>query len=346
MADDIFSRLFELFNQPGPINWKLAEEVANHLAGEKDVVDSWSAEEIEQLVRLAEYRLEGVTPFAVAPAPQVRVVDGRTWVEESLRRLAYLADPITESVASAFASFAAGTGIGGSIAGLQIGTIAGSIASNNIASFEAGIPLIPSDALLVIGPGLERLMRAGGDEHQVRLWVASNEVAHRALFAVPWLPEHLGSLLGNAFAGMMPSPESFGELLGQDPATMADPERIAALFNRPQSAGEADLATFLAVTGGYRSLVVGRAMSEMLNVDFVGAIEAAEPSTGPVGSPLPNTAALVPKGLEFCQEIERRFGREAVDSIWDSPERLPTTPELEDPVGWAARVLLDSGLDL
>ena len=29
--DDIFSRLFELFNQPGPVNWKLAAEVSHHL---------------------------------------------------------------------------------------------------------------------------------------------------------------------------------------------------------------------------------------------------------------------------------------------------------------------------
>ena len=35
MSDDLFSRLFELFNQPGPVNWKLAAEVARHLSGEK-----------------------------------------------------------------------------------------------------------------------------------------------------------------------------------------------------------------------------------------------------------------------------------------------------------------------
>lgn len=73
---------------------------------------------------------------------------------------------------------------------------------------------------------------------------AAHEVAHRALFAVPWLPEHLATLLGAAFTGMMPSPDKLGELLGSDPASLTDPERMAALFDRPQSSEEAELASF------------------------------------------------------------------------------------------------------
>lgn len=343
MADDIFSRLFELFNQPGPINWKLAEEVAHHLAGQSDIVDPWSADEIEQLVRFAEYQLEPTIPFAVAPAPTVEVVDGRTWVDKSLRRLAYLAEPITESVADAYAAFG-GAGIGGSIAGLQIGGIAGGIAANNVATFEAGVPLVPPDSLLFIGPAVERLLAAGGDEHQVRLWVAANEVAHRALFAVPWLPEQLATLLGESFAAMMPAPDKLTDLLGADPSSLADPARMAALFDRPPTPGEEKLATFLAVTGGYRQLIVRRAFSEMLTEDFSGA-GSSERTMG-VTSPLPAMTELLPRGFAFCEDIERRFGREAVDSMWDDPDRLPTTSELTDSVGWAARVLLDSDLGL
>lgn len=343
MADDIFSRLFELFNQPGPINWKLAEELAHHLAGESDVVDPWSADEIEQLVRFAEYQLEPTIPFAVAPAPAVHVVDGRTWVDRSLRRLAYLAEPITESVAGAYAALG-GSGIGGSIAGLQIGGIAGAIAASNVASFEAGVPLVPAESLLVIGPAVERLLAQGADEHQVRLWVAANEVAHRALFAVPWLPEHLATLLGESFTAMMPSPDKLTELLGADPSSLTDPTRMAALFDRPPTPGAEDLAAFLAVTGGYRQLAVRRAFSEMLNEDFSGAGSPDRTIGGT--SPLPAMTELLPQGFAFCEEIERRFGREAVDSMWDEPDRLPTTAELTDSTGWAARVLLDSDLGL
>ncbi|MGH8945742.1 MAG: zinc-dependent metalloprotease, partial [Acidimicrobiia bacterium] len=61
MSDDLFSKLFELFNQPGPVNWKLATEVARHLSGERQPVEPWAAEEFRELARLAEFRLEEVT---------------------------------------------------------------------------------------------------------------------------------------------------------------------------------------------------------------------------------------------------------------------------------------------
>ena len=39
MSDNLFEQLFELFNQPGPVNWKLAEEIAGSLSGEADPVE-------------------------------------------------------------------------------------------------------------------------------------------------------------------------------------------------------------------------------------------------------------------------------------------------------------------
>ena len=67
MSDDLFSRLFELFNQPGPVNWKLAAEVARHIAGDREPVEPWAAEEFRELARLAEYHLEKVAPFRTNP---------------------------------------------------------------------------------------------------------------------------------------------------------------------------------------------------------------------------------------------------------------------------------------
>ena len=46
-------------------------------------------------------------------------------------------------------------------------------------------------------------------------------------------------------------------------------------------------------------------------------------------------------GAEFCEEVVRRWGEEALASLWEGPEHLPNLSELADPVGWAARVLLD-----
>ncbi len=45
-------------------------------------------------------------------------------------------------------------------------------------------------------------------------------------------------------------------------------------------------------------------------------------------------------GASFCEDVDRRLGDEALARIWEGPEMLPTLAELEDTVGWAARVLL------
>jgi uncharacterized protein (DUF2342 family) len=226
-----------------------------------------------------------------------------------------------------------------SIAGLQLGGLAGAIAASYPASFAAGVPLIPSDQLLFIGPAVDRLI-AGAEGHQVRLWVSAHEVAHRALFDVPWLPEHLAALFGDHLAELIPDPEKMMELFESNPEALRDPAALASLVERPESKPASELKAFLAVTGGYRSLLVEWGVGEMLDLGFAPSLEPA------AGAALPDTSDLVPIGLDFCRQVERRFGKEALDSIWDGPERLPTLADLTDPVGWAARVLLDNDLSL
>jgi uncharacterized protein (DUF2342 family) len=42
----------------------------------------------------------------------------------------------------------------------------------------------------------------------------------------------------------------------------------------------------------------------------------------------------------FCSEVARRWGEPAMARLWSAPGSWPSLPEIHDPVGWAARVLL------
>jgi uncharacterized protein (DUF2342 family) len=63
----------------------------------------------------------------------------------------------------------------------------------------------------------------------------------------------------------------------------------------------------------------------------------ATPTIG-VG-PVPSEAVKL--GDAFNQEVERRYGDDALQTLWSDPSRMPSAAELRDPTAWAARVLLD-----
>ena len=43
----------------------------------------------------------------------------------------------------------------------------------------------------------------------------------------------------------------------------------------------------------------------------------------------------------FNVEVEKRYGEDALQTLWADPSRMPSASELRDPTSWAARVLLD-----
>jgi uncharacterized protein (DUF2342 family) len=49
----------------------------------------------------------------------------------------------------------------------------------------------------------------------------------------------------------------------------------------------------------------------------------------------------IERGRTFAEEVETRFGPEALTSMWTRQGRFPTADEIDDPVSYAARVLLE-----
>ena len=48
-GDNLFDRLADLFRSNGPVNWRLAREIAESVAGEAEPVEPWLAEEYREL---------------------------------------------------------------------------------------------------------------------------------------------------------------------------------------------------------------------------------------------------------------------------------------------------------
>lgn len=355
MSDDLFSKLFELFNQPGPVNLKLAAEISHHLTGERVPVDPWAAEEFRELARLAEFQAEQHTPFPVQPAPDVLPVDAREWADRNLEGMRYLAEPFSNIVdVGALGPAGAIMGqLGPAMIGMQLGTLVGSLAAWVMASFDAGVPVQGERPITFVVPTIERFTAEHGfDPRDVRLWVATHETIHRSLFRVPFATDHLIGLLDRAAEHLKLSPDKLMEMMqGMDPTRLGegiDPEQLQSLFDSPDAAAaQRELDAFLGLTGGYRRLLVERSAGHLL--PRMSEMDEARDGERDLGDAMAGSAfsatfaqpESIARGRAFCLEVEQRFGADSLKAMWVRDGRFPTADEIDDPVAYAARVLLE-----
>lgn len=350
MSDDLFSKLFDLFNQPGPVNWKLAAEVARHLSGDRQPVEPWAAEEFRELARLAEYRLEEVTPFPIRPAIDVLPLDPRSWAEKSLEHYGSLVEPFASSMGGEAAPMMAQ--LAPAMIGLQVGSLVGSLSAWAVAGFDAGLPPDQVGPLTLIVPNIESLDVDGVDSREVRLWVVSNEVAFRAVCEVAWIHDRLADLVADYAAAAQIDPTKLSGLMlgGTDPSeiekAIEDAGGIEGLIGGEEAeAPRAELEAFLGALTGCARLLARRAVSEMApsfdKITVRRDLDREEITDTPVIGIGPVPPEATQAGDEFNQEVERRYGDDALATLWADPSRMPTATELRDPTAWAARVLLD-----
>lgn len=355
MSDDIFSRLFELFDQPGPINWKLAAEVARSIAGERVPVEPWAAEEYRELTRLVEYRMEQISPFRVSPATEVVAVDPREWVETHLESYARVVEPFGDSVAGQGAAAAIMAQLKPAMIGLQVGSLVGSLSRWSIATFDAGIPPDRHGALAIIAPNVEPLISTSSlDQREIRLWVVAGEVAFRTVASIPWIQDHLAVLVDRYSDAVKIDPTQLSGLMmgGTDPsaieAAIEEAGGLEKLVGGEEAEGpRLELEAFLGALTGCARLLARRCNADLSpnfsaiadHRDRVRETESGE-TTGLIGvGAVPPEATRL--GDVFNQEVERRYGDDALLTLWADPSRMPSAAELRDPTAWAARVLLD-----
>lgn len=339
-SDDLFSRLFELFDQSGPINWKLAAEMMRHITDERVPVEPDVVEEYRELARLAERRLDSVLKMPIHDA-DLLALDSREWAERNLEGYGYLGVQIELPGQLPMGQ------ITPSLVGMQIGSMVGVMATDSLASFDTGYPPEPRFPLTVIVPAIEEFITATGlDAHSVRLWAVTTELTFRTLSDPPWVNDRLAQTIADFGSSIRIDPEIFEQMqTGFDPSAMS-----GMLEGVGEDGGEREVVETIAGSLAGRTMVVVReALGDLLpNVDEILNRRLAlrsSPDTTPVPALRPIPSSVVERGIAFWDEVERRFGTEAISASHQDPERLPHPDELDDPVAWAARVLLDD-LDL
>ena len=148
MSDDLFSQLFNLFNNDdGDVNWQLAEQINNHINKdtEEDRLLSNSDLNYQEIFRVIELSLESSTQNEYTPL-EVSIMDSKkygNWFLNSIKHFDFSELQMFEGLPA---------GIGGaqsSLIGMQLGNIAGFLSKNTWGLSHYGI-ILPRNSALAI----------------------------------------------------------------------------------------------------------------------------------------------------------------------------------------------------
>ncbi len=350
MTDNIFERLFELFNQPGSVNWALAEELSSSLAGEAQPVDPWLADEYLELGSVAILQTEAIDILPSLSGEKIDPVDRAVWAKDNLRSFDYLAETLGGGMGAAAGPLQP---LISAMVGMQVGSLVGTLSHHALGGFDVGLLAIAPRGYLIV-PSIEGFTKSHEvDAKQVRLWAALHEAMHLRISRHSWLGERYSELLRSWMEGIEFDAQGLiGNLQGMtDPTAMQ--EAMEGLGDLPSLLGDSanqadrdDAVALLALVGGLRRHLMEDFRSWLPDLDRIRlGLErrSDEPDAhAAMAIALPDHGQVV-DAAAFCAEVERRWGRETLGRVIATPGTLPTARELTDPVGWAARVLLDDG---
>jgi coenzyme F420 biosynthesis associated uncharacterized protein len=347
-------------------DWNLAERVAASVANAG--APSISAEEAHELRRSIHAAVERADPLARQatglgadlPPAEAHVVSRRTWVRANIASLSWLTDPLADKMLRR-------TGLQRAIArqalGAQLGVVLGYLSTRVLGQYEA---ILPEDRtpgrLLLVGPNFVELERTllpevGVGAEEFRFGVVLHELAHRLQFeAVPWMRPHLRGLLDTYFADARFDSDRLREIAAKLPEILRDPTQLLDLSSLMELVLTPDQQRIMERAQSMMSLLEGHGNVVMdwgaeldespgapLDPTRVRTVLNARRSKasekllrGALGLSL--KAKQYQVGEAFILEVAKRHGRDTFARVWESPDRLPTTDELDDPDAWATRV--------
>lgn len=274
------------------------------------------------------------------------------------------------STSQVFGSAATGAELGGVLAFLSANVL------GQFDPFY-GTEAAPNGRLLLVAPNIVHVaQQLNVDRADFRLWVCLHEQTHRVQFtAAPWLGEHLKSKIDQLSTSTMSQADSMPQRLlqaikdlraelkerkaGGSPEAESNTDESAdgsassprrRLLSAIQSPEDQEIMSHLTAV---MSLLEGHANVVMDTVDAsivptVKTIRRRFEDRGKNRSPLEKLvrkllqldakAAQYRDGQKFVGHIVDAIGMEQFNTIWDSPEHLPTEDELHNPDQWISRM--------
>jgi putative hydrolase len=339
-------------------------------------ISASEAEAVRSALQAADLWLDVATSLPPAGGAR-EALTRATWVERTLPTFRTLAEPIAASMSRAlseaitrqlsdapeeFRAFGAQLGgedgmlgqIGQAVYGMQLGQAVGTLAREALGTTDVSIPLL-SGAGAALVPSNVADFAEGLDTplDEVRLYLAVRELAHARLFAhSPWLRAGVEDAVTTYARAISIDTGAIEQAVQSVDPTDPDALREAmsgGVFDQDdtpeQAAALERLATLLALVEGWVDVVTTQATAPHLpQAVALGEMIRRRRATG---GPAERTFAtlvgleLRPRSLREASRLWSLYGAERGieerDALWAHPDVLPTSEDLADPEGFAAR---------
>jgi len=364
----------------GPVNYDLARQLASSSIGFVAPIPAATSSAIADAVHLADTWLDGATALPAGATKAVAWTPNE-WVDGTLDTWKRLCDPMAEQIGSVWASslpeeakamagplLAMMTQMGGMAFGSQLGQALGKLSREVLTSTDIGLPLGPKGVAALMPEAIEALSEGlEQPRSEILTFLAAREAAHHRLFShVPWLSSQLLNAVEAYAKGMKIDMSGIEELAqGFNPAALADPAAMEQLLSQgmfepkatpEQTAALERLETLLALIEGWVQTVVTSALGDRIpgTAALSEMLRRRRATAGPAEQTFATLVGLElrPRKMREAAVLWERLtdavGTDARDAVWQHPDLLPNSADLDEPAGFIDRIIGGdtSGLDI
>ncbi|MGO1627989.1 zinc-dependent metalloprotease [Microbacterium sp.] len=355
----------------GGISWDAAKRQALHLANQEGhAITAGEKTDHEQAFALAELWLSEATTISELAEPARPITRGE-WVELTLPVWQELAEPVATSMADGLIDAlraqspddmqqmldGAGRmlrGIGGQMFAGQLGHVIGKLSREVVSGGDVGIPVMPAGAAAIVPQNFADLGRGLEiPDDQLALYIAARELAHARLFRhAKWLRLQAIGQVTDFARGVDIDVERLEDLASrfdpQNPDELREALESGSLLpeqSEAQRRALERLETLLALIEGWVDVVTADATNRMPSGDRIAeVIRRRRAAGGPAEDALEALVGLrlrprrLREAAAMWRAVTDAVGMSARDSLWDYPDLLPDSADIDDPSGLITRL--------